>query len=146
MKSSILLTAVLLLAFVGLCLAQDLPVLISPDTIALDGSPDYTLTVHAAIAYSAVTSVTLDGVTNTLAGTFPDSRDELVAKFTIEEKNLEPGTLNLTLTVDCIIDGVPVTLSGSEDISVIEKASQDGPGKDEDGPRQNQEGDRVGAE
>ena len=146
MKSSILLTAVLLLALAGLCQAQDplaVTVLISPDTVVLEEDVDeYVLTVHAAIPYSSVDLGSVALTIGELLGTGADSRGELVAKFGVTKAELPAGeTLWLTLS-GTYTDG---TFKGKDDISVIEKASQDGPGKDDgDDPRKNREGDRRG--
>lgn len=143
MKGLLTLTLTLFLATVCVPLAfaaDEIPVMVSPDTIVLEeGVDEHVLTVHAEISYYSVAEVVLDDGTNDYDPyiTFPDNRGELVAKFRIPAGNLEEGTLALVLS------GITVggdTFSGSDEISVIEK--NDG-GPDPSKP-QNKNGNREG--
>lgn len=124
MKRVLTLTLTLFLAAVCVPLAfaaEEIPVMVSPDTIVLeDGVDEHVLTVHAEISYYSVADVELDDGTNIYDSyiTFPDNRGELVAKFRIPAENLEEGTLALELS-GITDDGA--TFSGSDEISVIEK-------------------------
>ena len=121
------------------CLAEaerEVNMTISPDTVVLEElGQTVLLTVHAEIAYSAVSTSTVK-LNNVVASLVKyDSRGELVAKFNMS--NLPEGTVTLKLTGE-LKDGT--AFSGSDDICVIIKM-EGGPGSDK---RQNQKGNREG--
>ncbi len=99
--SSILFALVLALSAASNVQAEDITVaiVVSPNVVNLDSSGSW-ITVHAEIAYSAVSSasVVLNGIP--VDWTKSDSRGEFVAKFAIDDVKviLTPGPVQLTLT------------------------------------------------
>jgi hypothetical protein len=99
----------------------------SPETLVLDGSTSYSITVHTDLRYSSAYTATINGVD---ASTFADDRGNLVARASIPEDALSVGTLVVELVVS---DEIGVIGSGTDTIAVIDKHEGPQPGKTDPG-------------
>ena len=114
----------LLAVAVCVCLAEvgygsgEIAINASPSTVVLDGSDDYTITVHTDLPYDSDDLATVNGVD---ASTFSDDCGNLVARADIELDDDDIGDLEGLL----VVDG---TISGTDTITVKEDGKKPKPG------------------
>ena len=126
MKKKLFILLLLSACLVGISYGIEITIKTSPNTLVLDGSDDYAITIHTNLKYSSAYTATINGHD---AVTFYDDRGFLVARAWIPADVLSAGPLPVELIVS---DETGEIGSGTDTIAVVDKNTGPQPGPIDD--------------